>query len=436
MKYRSTRSDPREVSLSQAMRDGLAPDGGLYVPAGLPRAQVRVQAQGGQTALAGVAVPLLAPFFAGDPLEHGLRAIVDEAFIFPAPLRAIAAHGAPLSVLELFHGPTAAFKDLGARFLAACLARAAASGSRTLTIIVATSGDTGGAVAAAFHRRPGFRVVLLYPAGRVAPLQERQLCCWDDNVTTCAVRGSFDDCQRLAKQAFADPALRAAVTMSSANSINIGRLLPQIVSFAAASLQVAAAGGRPAGFIIPSGNLGHALACVWAREMGLPIGGIVLAHNANRTVPDYVESGQWRPRPSIATIANAMDVGDPSNMERIFHLYRDHQILTTRLSATSIDDDGIRNRIRMEALHAGWIPCPHTAVAAEAWHRMPESERRRLHWIVVATAHPAKFPEIVEPLVGHALTPPPALAQLLGRPLRRTEIAADLEALRPLLVAA
>ena len=432
MKYGSTRGDAREVSLSEAMRAGLAPDGGLYVPAGLPRAQ----ALAGQTTLAGVAVPLLAPFFAGDPLARQLAGIVEDAFVFPAPLRPVEAHGVPLSVLELFHGPTAAFKDLGARFLAACLARAAPAGSRPLTIIVATSGDTGGAVAAAFHRRPGFRVVLLYPAGRVAPLQERQLCCWDDNVTTCAVQGSFDDCQRLAKQAFAAPALQAALTMSSANSINIGRLLPQIVSFAAASLQVEAAGGRPAGFIIPSGNLGHALACVWAREMGLPIGGIVLAHNANRTVPDYVESGQWRPRPSVATIANAMDVGDPSNMERIFHLYHDHKTLTKRLSATSIDDDAIRHRIRAEAAQAGWIPCPHTAVAAEAWHRMPEQERRRLHWIVVATAHPAKFPEVVEPLVAGALTPPPALAQLLGRPIRRTEIAANLDALRALLVAA
>jgi threonine synthase len=250
------------------------------------------------------------------------------------------------------------------------------------------------------------------------------------------VQGSFDDCQRLAKQAFADPALQRTLAMSSANSINIGRLLPQIVSFAVASLQVQAAGGREAGFIIPSGNLGHALACIWAREMGLPIGGIVLAHNANRTVPDYFESGQWRPLPSIATIANAMDVGDPSNMERIFHLYHDHKTLSTRLAAASIDDDAIRNRIRAEAADAGWIPCPHTAVAAEAWHRMPEAERRRLHWIVAATAHPAKFPEIVEPLIGRALKPPPALAQLLDRPTRRTEIPASLSALRALLVAA
>lgn len=431
MKYRSTRSLARGVSLSQTMREGLAPDGGLYVPIGLPRAR----ALAGETALAGVAVPLLAPFFAGDPLERQLAEIVADAFAFPTPLNAVDHHDAPLSVLELFHGPTAAFKDLGARFLAACLARRTPADDRPLTLMVATSGDTGGAVAAAFHRRPGFRVVLLYPAGRVAPLQERQLCCWDDNVTTCAVQGSFDDCQRLAKQAFADPALQSALALSSANSINIGRLLPQIVSFAAASLQVRAAGGPMAGFIIPSGNLGHALACVWARDMGLPIGGIVLAHNANRTVPDYVESGQWRPRPSVATIANAMDVGDPSNMERLRYLYPEHKTLTAGLSATSIDDDGIRSRIRAEASRAGWIPCPHTAVAAETWHRMPESERRRLHWIVAATAHPAKFPEVVEPLIGRALTPPPALAQLLERPLRRSAIAADLDALRRVLLA-
>lgn len=434
MKYRSTRDDRRQVSLSQAIRDGLAPDGGLYVPVRMPSTQAR--ALTGPTTLRDVATPLLTPFFADDPLEQQVAEIAADAFVFTTPLNPVAGQTAPLSVLELFHGPTAAFKDLGARFLAACLARMPVAGRGPLTIIVATSGDTGGAVAAAFHRRPGFRVVLLYPAGRVAPLQERQLCCWDDNVRTYAVHGSFDDCQRLAKQALADPVLRSTLSLSSANSINIGRLLPQVVSFAAASLQILAAGGREAGFIIPSGNLGHALACVWAREMGLPIGGIVLAHNANRTVPDYVESGQWRPRPSVATIANAMDVGDPSNMERIRYLYRDHQTLTAQLSATSIDDDAIRSRIRAEERHSGWVPCPHTAVAAETWHRMPESEQQRLHWIVVATAHPAKFPEVVEPLIGRALTPPPALAQLLERAVQRTEIAADIDALRARLIAA
>jgi len=432
LKYASTREDRGLVTLSQAMWKGLAPDGGLYVPVRIPA----VRTPTGSSALQAVAAPLLAPFFEQDPLVDQVAAITAEAFSFPAPLTAVKGAAAPLSVLELYHGPTAAFKDIGARFLAACLARSESARRGPLTIVVATSGDTGGAVAAAFHRRPGFRVVLLYPAGRVAPLQERQLCCWDDNVATFAVQGSFDDCQRLAKQALADLALQSALELSSANSINIGRLLPQIVSFAAASLQIASAGGPPAGFIIPSGNLGHALACVWAREMGLPIGGIVLAHNANCTVPDFLADGHWRPRPSVATIANAMDVGDPSNMERLRNLYPGHETLTARLTATSIGDAAIRDRIRAEAREFGWVPCPHTAVAAETWHRMTASEQRRLHWVVVATAHPAKFPEVVEPLIGRALAPPPALARLLERPLKRTGIAASLDALRTRLLAA
>ncbi len=433
MKYRSTRGGA-SVPLSQAMRAGLAPDGGLYVPAAMPRLQAATVS--GSESLPAVAVPLLAPFFAEDALAPQLQAIAAEAFNFPVPLVPVEGTPASLSVLELFHGPTAAFKDLGARFLAACLARMPAAGAGPLTVLVATSGDTGGAVAAAFHRRPGFRVIMLYPAGRVAPLQERQLCCWDGNVTTLAVEGSFDDCQRLVKEAFADAGLRAAASLSSANSINIGRLLPQLVSFAAASLQVHASSGRDAGFVIPSGNLGHALACAWARELGLPIGAIVLAHNANRAVPDYFADGRWRPRPAIATIANAMDVGDPSNMERLRDLFPDHATLTSRFSAVSIDDDAIRARIRSEDRERGWVPCPHTAVAAEAWHRLPAAERQRLHWVIAATAHPAKFPEAVEPLVGRRLAAPPALARLLERPLRRIAIPATLDALRARLLAA
>lgn len=434
MKYRSTRGAGPRVPLSVALREGLAADGGLYVPECLPAASGGIGA--GQAALHEVATTLLAPFFAGDALAEELPRIVADAFNFPAPLVPLPAASTPLSVLELFHGPTAAFKDFGARFLAACFTRMQAPGSRPLTIVVATSGDTGGAVAAAFHRRPGFRVVLLYPAGRIAPMQERQLCCWDDNVSSLAVRGSFDDCQRLAKQAFADPELRRSLDLSSANSINVGRLLPQVVAFAAASRQLQDRTGRQAGFIIPSGNLGHALACIWAREMGMPIGGIVLAHNANRAVPDYFASGQWQPRASVATISNAMDVGDPSNMERLLDLFPDHRELTARLAAVSIDDAATRERIRAMDRESGWVPCPHTAVAAEAWHRMALDERERLHWIVVATAHPAKFPEVIEPLIGRSVPPPPALASLLDQPLRRTEVAADFAALRARLLTA
>ena len=432
MNYRSTRDTRRQVPLSQAIQDGIAGDGGLYVPAAMPRLDPAAFTD--RSSLAGVAATLLRPFFEGDALAERLDEIVAEAFDFPAPLVERGASRPP--VLELFHGPTAAFKDFGARFLAACLSRIARKDARPLTILVATSGDTGGAVAAAFHRRPGFRVALLYPQGGVSPLQERQLCGWDDNVRTCAVRGRFDDCQRLAKQAMADAELSAALILSSANSINVGRLLPQMAAFAAASLVIRAQGGPGAGFVVPSGNLGHAVACVWAREAGMPIGGILLAHNANRAVPDYFADGRWRPRPSLATIANAMDVGDPSNMERLRNLYPDHPTLMNHCQAVSIDDDAIRARITAEAEAGGRVFCPHSAVAAEAWHRLPDAERARLRWVVVATAHPAKFPEVVVPLIGRRLEPPPTLARLLDRPMRRTEIDADLTALRRELLAA
>jgi threonine synthase len=301
-------------------------------------------------------------------------------------------------------------------------------------MLVATSGDTGGAVAAAFHDKPGFRVVLLYPDGMVSPMQERQLTCWEGNVRSFAVRGSFDDCQRLAKEAFRDAQLRESLRMSSANSINIGRLLPQIVYFASSSLRIREVEDGMANYVIPSGNLGQAVACVWARELGLPIGEILLAHNANRTVPDFMADGRWRPRPSIATIANAMDVGDPSNFERLRFLYRDHATMAARLRATSIGDDLIRKSIQTEYQLSGLILCPHSAAAAQAYRMLPDRERRASHWVLVATAHPAKFQEIVEPLIGRGLAPPPALARLLARPARRAVIDASLDALRERLL--
>jgi threonine synthase len=425
VKFASTRDPALAVSLARALVDGLAPDGGLYVPQALPAA-------GAATAhapLAALAPQLLAPYFEGDALASSLAAISSEAFDFPAPLRSWQAVPERLSLLELFHGPTAAFKDFGARFFAACLARLRAADGRGHTVLVATSGDTGGAVAAAFEGRAGFLVVLLYPEGRVSPVQEQQLCCWGGNVRSLAVRGSFDDCQRLVKQAFAREDLRKAHALTSANSINIGRLLPQLVLFASAALAIRAREGESANFVIPSGNLGLATACAWAREMGLPVGDIVLAHNANRTVPDFLADGRWRPRASVATLASAMDVGDPSNMERLMALYPGHAALPARLRAASIDDAAIRASIAGEFARTGFAPCPHTAAGLAAYRALPESERRRGHWVVAATAHAAKFPEIVEPLVGRHVEPPSQLAALLGRPVHRRSIDAKLDAL-------
>ena len=428
--FASSRDPDARLGFSAALLQGLAPDGGLYVPAAWPR----LTAEDFATAagLAEVAQPLLAPFLAGDRLAPELASLAEEAFTFPATLVPIQADGR-LSVLELFHGPTAAFKDLGARFLAACFARLRGAGARALTILVATSGDTGGAVAAAFHQRPGIEVAVLFPKGLVSPTQERQLTCWGGNVRSLAVRGTFDDCQRLVKDAFLDPGLRARGALSSANSINLGRLLPQAVYYAATSLAVWREFGEPASFVIPSGNLGNSLACLWARQVGLPIGAVVLAHNANRTVPDYLASGEWRPRPSVATLASAMDVGNPSNMERLRALYPQLPELRQALSAVSVGDEEIRERIRAGFRTYGQIWCPHTATAAEAWEWLPPEQRAHGRWVLVSTAHPAKFREIVEPLIGRSVPMPESLARLFARPVQCVEIDATLGSLRAAL---
>ncbi len=429
--FSSSRGEAALCTFSEAVLRGLAPDGGLYVPVEWPRLNPTDFA--GDAALAAVATRLLTPFLVGDPLGSPLPAIAREALDFAAPLVPLDGDGR-LSVLELFHGPTAAFKDFGARFLAACFARMRAGDKRTLTVLVATSGDTGGAVAAAFHGRPGVEVAVLFPKGRVSPTQERQLTCWGGNVRSLAVRGTFDDCQRLVKSAFRDGELSAQRLLSSAKSINLGRLLPQSSYYAAASLEVWRRYGEPASFIVPSGNLGNALACLWARQVGLPIGEVLLAHNANRTVPDFLAGGEWRPRPSVATLASAMDVGDPSNMERLRALYPQLEDLRGAVRACSVSDEEIRARIRAGYREYGQMWCPHTATAAEAWQRLPPARRRERRWVLVSTAHAAKFREIVAPLIGREVPVPEALALLFARPVQYVEIDATLDALRAVLL--
>jgi threonine synthase len=429
MQFVSTR-DPRQRSgFSAALARGLAAGGGLYVPLEWPAGAMQSLRAG--EPLAQLAAKFIAPFAAGDSLAPELPAITAQAFNFPAPL--VALEGDRLSVLELFHGPTAAFKDFGARFLAAALTRMRRASTRPLKMLVATSGDTGGAVAAAFHRQPGIEVVVLFPKGQVSPTQQQQLCCWGDNVLSLAVRGSFDDCQALVKQTFEDPDCASRWDLSSANSINLGRLLPQAVYYIAASLDIKARSGDPASFIVPSGNLGNATACVWARHLGAPIAEIVLAHNANRTVPDFLKEGVLRSRASVPTLASAMDVGNPSNLERLTSLYPDTAAMRAALSAVSVGDAAIRARIRADHEHYGIIWCPHSAVAAEAWAQMDSERRRAGRWVVVATAHPAKFREIVEPLIGRPVPVPESLDRLFKLPAHFTEIDATIPALRAAL---
>jgi threonine synthase len=378
--------------------------------------------------LARIGALLLEPLVRDSELASQLAAISAQAFSFPAPLVPLPAAGR-LGVLELFHGPTAAFKDFGARFLAACIARLRSPGQRPLNILVATSGDTGGAVAAAFHRLPGVQVSVLFPKGLVSATQEQQLTCWGDNVRSFRVRGSFDDCQRLVKAAFMDAQLNQRYELSSANSINLGRLLPQAVYYAAASLQGWSEHGAPVSFVVPSGNLGNSVAGLWARRLGMPIGELVLAHNLNRTVPDLLATGSFEPRPSIATLASAMDVGNPSNLERLRSLYPDLAQLRATISAEVVTDEQIRARIRSGFEEYGQIWCPHTATAAEAYTRL-SPVRRDGHWVLAATAHPAKFREIVEPLIGRSVTVPQSLARLFELPSQALDIKADLDALR------
>lgn len=427
MQYISTRNSAHRASLGAAIARGIAPDGGLYVPETFPR--FVPHDFDGLTDLAAIGEKMIAPFAAGDALADELGAICREAFNFPAPLVSIPQAPAPMSVLELFHGPTSAFKDFGARFLAATLERIRRGAKRKLTILVATSGDTGGAVAAAFHGRPWVEVVVLYPHGLVSQRQAQQLACWGGNVRTFSVHGTFDDCQRMVKEAFADASLAQTHELSSANSINIGRLLPQMVYYAKAGLEMWRQTSRRANFIVPAGNLGNSLACVWARHIGLPIGEIVLATNANQTITEFLRTGEWEPRPSVATLANAMDVGNPSNMERLRSLHGDFEELQGQIGASSVDDIEIRATIRRDAHELEQVWCPHTATAAKVYRRLL-ARGARGDWVIVATAHPAKFNDTVEQQIGRTVPVPASLARLLELPRQERELDPTLDALR------
>lgn len=420
MRFASTRGKAPTGTLSEAIRNGAAPDGGLYLPERVPQ----VAGRDADPSLPAFAAAMLRPFFEGDALGRELDAICAEAFDFPLPIAQPDPERPGLRVLELFHGPTGAFKDFGARFLMACFDRI---GDRRepLTVLAATSGDTGGAVGCAAEGRTAVRAFILYPKGRVSPFQELQLTCWGEPVRALEVDGDFDDCQRLVKAAFADAALSEEHRLTSANSINIGRLLPQMAYAGWAATRLFAETGRKPGFIVPTGNLGHGFATIYARAMGLPIGPVRLATNANRTLSDWHVSGRYEPRPSLATIANAMDVGAPSNFERLIALSPELRQADVEL----VDDDAILDRIRAEYEATGYVWCPHSATAAEAYARLAEAHRVERPWIAAATAHPFKFAEEIEPLIGARIQPPRALAAIIGREARKVPIAPELPAL-------
>jgi threonine synthase len=463
MRFVSTRSGAA-VSFTEALFEGLAPDGGLYVPDTLEPWAERELVRLPDRTLTEIALKALRPFTRGELDIATLEAVVVEALNFPIPLVELERG---VYVLELFHGPTLAFKDVGARVMARLMA-ALHQGDEPLTVLAATSGDTGSAVAHAFHRVPHTRVVILYPDGRVSPTQEAQLTAFNGsrtNVRAYAVSGSFDDCHRLTREAFADAGLRARMRLTSANSVNIGRLLPQMVYYfhAVAQLSQVAHGfsrasegsskvghgfSRAITICTPSGNFGNLTAGLMAKRSGLPIARFIAATNANDVVPAYLETGRFEPRASIRTLANAMDVGHPSNFERMTWLYGgDVDAMRRDICGRRYGDDDVRAAIRDVYERRGYLLDPHSAIAylgltggqvgqveqvgqAGQARREREDTEERSVGMFLATAHPAKFSEIVEPIIGQRIEMPEPLAAALSRPRHIIRIDATLDAVK------
>jgi threonine synthase len=379
--------------------------------------------------LSTTATEVLAPYLSADLPMDEVSILLDEALDFPVPLTRLDDH---TTVLELFHGPTLAFKDVGARVLARLFAATSTPGE-DLTILTATSGDTGGAVADAFHGVAGTRVVVLYPKGQVSDRQELQFAGLGDNIHAFAVEGTFDDCQRMVKAALSRTKLHSEKSaerqLTSANSISLGRLLPQVTYYVHAFRQLPTEQRDRVVFIVPSGNFGDLTAGLLAKFSGLPVHRFVAAVNANDVVPEYLKSGVFTPRPSVRTLANAMDVGNPSNLERIRYLYRE-DIATLRrdVVASSHSDEEIRQAIRRVYERSGRIVDPHTAVGWLAWQAYRVQDPDAMG-ILLSTAHPAKFHHTIEPILGVKIPVPEALQRALQRPNLSQPLAPTVEAL-------
>ncbi|BCD91292.1 threonine synthase [Francisella halioticida] len=411
MNFISTRDKNVKVSLSEAMQSGLAPDGGLFVPERFPK--VDWQNFDENISYAGFAANILREFFKGDELEDSLDKICQNAFTFPVPVKRLDEN---TSILELFHGPTLSFKDFGARFLANCLGFI--NSDKPFTILVATSGDTGSAVAAAFHGKSRTRVIVMFPKDKISERQEKQITCWGDNIQAVEVEGVFDDCQALVKEAFKTSWWMDKTKLNTSNSINIGRLLPQSVYYAYTSWRNYLKTGKKANYIIPSGNIGNITAAFWAKQMGFPIDEISMSLNANDTVIDYLKTGEFNPRASVETLANAMDVGNPSNFERLLYLSGNYENFKNNVKATCVSDPEIKNEIEQVYNQYNEVICPHTATGFVARKQSDSSK----DYIIVATAHPAKFESVIEPVLGIEVAPTEALQQLLDKEQHKVAI--------------
>jgi threonine synthase len=424
MQWVSTRGGSPPVSFIDALFAGTAPDGGLYFPDRFEPMDAAALDAIRRAGIVEIATAVGSHLLRGEITADALRPLVQDALDFPIPLVRVSAR---VWALELFHGPTLAFKDVGARVQARLLHYF--TDGTPLTILVATSGDTGSAVAQAFHGVPDTRVFVLYPRGQVSDVQEAQMASLGDNVTAVAVRGTFDDCQRLVKQAFADDDLRRHVWLTPANSINLGRLLPQVFYyFLLARLD------RAPIVAVPSGNFGNLTAGLIAKRLGLPIERFVAATNVNDAVPVYLRTGRYEPKPSVRTVANAMDVGAPSNFERIVSMYRnDLDALRRDLSGLAYEDARVLAEIGDVYRRHGYLLDPHGAIGWLAVNEALAGAGPDAIGVFLATAHPAKFREVVEPAIGSPVPLPQVLADAVARPRTSIPMSADYGELRRLL---
>jgi threonine synthase len=431
MRFYSTNTPSVMVPVREALFRSLPTDGGLYMPTVIPERDKSFFDAISGGSLAEVAYELCRVLLADDLSDEVIVSLVQSAFPFDTPV--IALDEGHRHVLELFHGPSLAFKDVGARFMAGLMSHYSQQADREVHILVATSGDTGGAVALGFHNVPGVRVSILYPKGRVSDLQEKQLTTLGGNVQAFEVEGSFDDCQAMVKRAFLDADLTARLSLSSANSINIFRLIPQSFYYVCGYGQVRQY-GKPVVFSVPSGNFGNLSAGLLAKRMGLPVHQFIAATNLNNTVPAYLATGLYEPKTSVATISNAMDVGAPSNFVRLSRLL-DDDLAQIRDAVTGFFVDDPATEITMQATYAqfGYISCPHTAVGINSLDSYQQKNVDNLG-IVLATAHPAKFKPLVESILGLEIDVPARLARFAEQPKHATLIPADFAAFKEALL--
>ena len=412
MKLYSTKNPTVFVSLKEAVFKGLPDDNGLFMPDFIPQLDADFIKNLKNHSFQSIAFTVAKTLLRGVIPDEDLKVLVEKAIDFPAPVVKL---DDSTHILELFHGPSLAFKDFGARFMAQLMSYFNQEDTRELIILVATSGDTGGAVAAGFYKTLGIKVVILYPSGKVSMLQEKQLTTLGENITALEVEGTFDDCQALVKKAFLDKELTSKIRLSSANSINIARLIPQSFYYFEAFKQLETH-GKPVVFSIPSGNFGNLTAGLFAQKMGLPVSKFIAATNANDVVPQYLASGTYTPTPSVPTLSNAMDVGNPSNFARMLDLYSSTwNIMTKNIVGYAYDDETTKQAMREVKVKYDYVIDPHGAIGYLALKNYQKEQDVNAVGIILETAHPAKFLDDVESILEQKIDVPERLASLADK---------------------